>query len=81
MYLAVIPLYPFLIWVIERLGFGNDAISGVTLFLGLAITGYKIAMFWAIRYPIAHALLAATGSRGKPQPRQFAATIAVRVGD
>jgi small-conductance mechanosensitive channel len=65
-YLAVIPLYPFLIWVIQRLGFGNDAISGVTLFLGLAITAYKIAMFWVIRYPIAHALLAATGQEPGP---------------
>ena len=73
-YLAVIPLYPFLIWVIERLGFGNDAISGVTLFLGLAITAYKIAMFWAIRYPIAHALLAATGQEPGPIRRAVAAS-------
>ena len=73
-YLAVIPLYPFLIWVIERLGFGHDAIFGVTLFLGLAITAYKIAMFWAIRYPIAHALLAGTGQEPGPIRRALAAS-------
>jgi small-conductance mechanosensitive channel len=73
-YLAVIPLYPFLIWVIERLGFGHDAIFGVTLFLGLAITAYKIAMFWAIRYPIAHALLAGTGQEPGPIRRAVAAS-------
>jgi len=41
----MIPLYPFLIWVIERLGFGHEAVFGITLFLGLAITAYKIAKF------------------------------------
>jgi len=73
-YLAVIPLYPFLMWVIERLGFGHDAVFGVTLFLGLAITAYKIAMFWAIRYPIARALLAATGQEPGPIRRAVAAS-------
>src|SRR5215831_13407560 len=73
-YLAVIPLYPFVIWVIERLGFEHDAIFGVTLFLGLAITAYKITMFWAIRYPIAHALLAATGQEPGPIRRAVAAS-------
>jgi small-conductance mechanosensitive channel len=73
-YLAVIPLYPFLIWVIERLGFGHDAVFGVTLFLGLGITAYKIAMFWAIRYPIARALLAATGQEPGPIRRAVAAS-------
>jgi len=67
----MIPLYPFLTWVIERLGFGHDAVFGVTLFLGLAITAYKIVMFWAIRYPIAHALLAGTGQEPNP-PAAFA---------
>jgi small-conductance mechanosensitive channel len=71
-YLVVIPLYPFLIWVIERLGFGHDAIFGVTLFLGLAITAYKIAMFWAIRYPIAHTLIAGTGQEPGPIRRALA---------
>src|SRR5215472_10926729 len=65
-YLAVIPFYPFLIWVIERLGFGHHAVFGLTAFMGLAITAYKIAMFWAIRYPIAHALRAATGQKPGP---------------
>jgi hypothetical protein len=72
-YLVVIPLYPFLMWVIERLGFGRDAVFGVTLFLGLAITAYKIAMFWAIRYPIARTLLAATGQEPRPIRRVVAA--------
>jgi small-conductance mechanosensitive channel len=65
-YLAVIPFYPLLIWVIERLGFGHHTVFGLTAFLGLAITAYKIAMFWAIRYPIAHALRAATGQKPGP---------------
>jgi len=73
-YLAVIPFYPFLIWVIERLDFGHDTVFGVTLFLGLAITAYKIAMFWAIRYPIARALLAATGQEPGPIRRALAAS-------
>ena len=73
-YLAVIPLYPFLMWVIERLGFGHDTVFGVTIFLGLAITAYKIAMFWTIRHPIARALLAATGQEPGPIRRAVAAS-------
>jgi moderate conductance mechanosensitive channel len=73
-YLAMNRFYPFLIWVIERLGFGHDAILGVTLLVPLPITAYKVAMFWAIRHPIARALLAATGQEPGPIRRAVAAT-------
>jgi len=73
-YLAVSPLYSFLIWLVERLGFGYGAVVGAALVLGLAITAYKVAMFWAIRHPIARALLAATGRAPGPIRRTIAAS-------
>jgi small-conductance mechanosensitive channel len=63
-YLMVSPFIVFAIWLCERLGFGHDAVFGAALTLGLAVTAYKVAMFWAVRRPIAHAILAATG--GEP---------------
>src|SRR5262252_9095143 len=46
-YLAVAPFNFFVVWLVERLGFGHDAVFGAALTLGLIITVYKIAMFWA----------------------------------
>ena len=60
-YLAVAPFNFFVVWLIERLGFGQEAVFGAALTLGLAITGYKVVMFWVTRRPIARAILAATG--------------------
>jgi small-conductance mechanosensitive channel len=62
-YLAVNPLNVFLIWLVERLGL---AVFGAALALGVVITAYKVAMFWAIRHPIARAILAATGREPGP---------------
>ena len=73
-YLAVSPLTNFLIWLVERLGFGHDAVFGAALPLGLLITTYKVAMFWAIRHPIARAILAATGGKPGPVRRAVAAS-------
>jgi small-conductance mechanosensitive channel len=58
-YLTIAPFNVFAIWLCERLGFSHDAVFGAALAIGLAITAYKIAMFWAVRRPIAHAILAA----------------------
>jgi hypothetical protein len=63
-YLAVAPFNFFLVWLIERLDLGQEAVFGTAVTLGLIITAYKIAMFWATRRPIARAILAATG--GEP---------------
>jgi len=65
-YLAVAPFNFFVVWLVERLGFGHAAVFGAATLLGLVITLYKIAMFWATRHPIARAILAATG--GEPGP-------------
>jgi small-conductance mechanosensitive channel len=73
-YLAVAPLNFFVVWLIERLGFGQDAVFGAALTLGLIITAYKIAMFWATRHPIARAILAATGGEPGPVRRAVAAS-------
>ena len=71
-YFAVIPLSSFLIWLVERLGFGHDTVIGAALALGLPITAYKVTMYWAIRRPIARAILAATGSEPGPVRRAVA---------
>jgi moderate conductance mechanosensitive channel len=71
-YLAAAPLNVFLIWFVERLGFGDEAVFGVAFVVGLSITAYKIAMYWAIRDPIARAILAATGG----EPSSFRLAIA-----
>ena len=73
-YFAVIPLSPFLIWLVERLGFGHDTVLGAALVLGLSVTAYKVAMYWAIRHPIARAILAATGDEPGPVRRAVAAS-------
>jgi small-conductance mechanosensitive channel len=73
-YLAASPLVVFVDWLVERLGFGQEAVFGAAFALGLAITAYKIAMFWAIRRPIARAILAATGHEPGPCRRAVAAS-------
>jgi moderate conductance mechanosensitive channel len=84
-YLAVAPFNFFVVWLVERLGFGHDAVFGAALTLGLIITGYKVAMFWATRHPIGRAILAATGGEPGPVRRAVAASwhwafIALSVG-
>src|ERR1700745_3193773 len=56
-YLAVLPFNFFFGGVVERLGFGHDAVFAAAMTLGLIITGYKIVMFSATRHPIARAIL------------------------
>jgi small-conductance mechanosensitive channel len=84
-YLTVAPFNFFVVWLIERLGFGQEAVFGAALTLGLAITGYKVVMFWVTRRPIARAILAATGGEPGPIRRAVAASwhwvfIALSVG-
>jgi moderate conductance mechanosensitive channel len=71
-YLTFAPFNVFAIWLYERLGFSHDAVFGAALATGLVITAYKLAMFWAVRRPIAHAILAATGG----EPGAFRRTVA-----
>jgi moderate conductance mechanosensitive channel len=73
-YLAVAPFNFFVVWLIERLGFGHDAVFGAALTFGLVITGYKVVMFWVTRRPIARAILAATGGEPGPVRRAVAAS-------
>jgi len=73
-YLTVAPFNFFVVWLVERLGFGHEAVFGAALLPGLVITLYKIAMFWATRHPIARAILAATGGEPGPVRRAVAAS-------
>jgi len=73
-YLAASPFVVFADWLIERLGFGHEAVFGAALAFGVAITAYKVAMFWTIRHPIARAILAATGRKPGPFRRAVAAS-------
>ena len=73
-YLAVAPFNFFVVWLVERLGFGHDAVFGAAMTVGLMITAYKIVMFWATRHPIARAILAATGGEPGPVRRAVAAS-------
>src|SRR4029077_1199289 len=68
------PFNFFVVWLVERLGFGHEAVFGAATLLGLVITLYKIAMFWATRRPIARAILAATGGEPGPVRRAVAAS-------
>ena len=45
------------------LGFGQEAVFGAALTLGLVITVYKVAMFWATRRPIARPRRRTQGGR------------------
>jgi small-conductance mechanosensitive channel len=73
-YLAVAPLNFFVVRLIERLGFGQEAVFGAALTLGLVITGYKVVMFWVTRRPIGRAILAATGGEPGSVRRAVAAS-------
>ena len=73
-YLTVAPFNFFLIRLVEQLGFEHEAVFGAALTSGLIITGYKVAMFWATRRPIARAILAATGGEPGPVRRAVAAS-------
>jgi small-conductance mechanosensitive channel len=61
-YATVSPLNYCLLWLVERIGFPHAVVFGTALVLSMIMTTYKIAMFWAIRGPIARAILAATDS-------------------
>ena len=67
-YLAVAPFNFFVVWLVERLGFGHAAVFGAAILLGLVITLYKIEMFWVTRRPIARAILAGDRRRARPGP-------------
>ncbi|HEX6440977.1 MAG TPA: mechanosensitive ion channel domain-containing protein [Stellaceae bacterium] len=73
-YAAIAPLDYCLIWLIERVGFAPQVVFGTALVLGTATTIYKIAMIWAIRRPIARAILAATEEEAPPLRRAIAAS-------
>jgi small-conductance mechanosensitive channel len=73
-YLTVAPLNFLFVWLVERLGFGQEAVFGAALLPGLVITLYKVAMFWATRRPIGRAILAATGGEPGPIRRAVAAS-------
>ena len=73
-YLAVAPLNFFVVWLVEWLDFGQDALFGAAFVLGLVITLYKVAMFWTTRRPIGRAILAATGGEPGPIRRAVAAS-------
>jgi len=84
-YLTIGPFNVFFVWLIERLGLGQEAVFGGALTLGIVITAYKVAMFWATRLPIGRAILAATGGEPGPVRRAVAASwhwafIALSVG-
>jgi moderate conductance mechanosensitive channel len=73
-YLTIAPFNFFLVWLVERLDFGQEAVFGAAVTLGMIITAYKIAMFWATRRPIARAVLAATGGEPGAVRRAVAAS-------
>ncbi len=72
-YLTINPFNVFLIWLGERLGFAHEAVFGAAFALGIVVTGYKVAMFWALRRPVGRAILAATGGEPGPFRRAVAA--------
>jgi moderate conductance mechanosensitive channel len=65
-YFAVSPLTVFLVWLVERLGFGHAAVFGAAFALAAPVTLYKAVMFWAIRQPIGRAIR--TSTCGAPSP-------------
>jgi small-conductance mechanosensitive channel len=73
LYATVSPLNYCFLWLIERTGLPHAAVFGAALILSLTVTTYKIAMFWAVRRPIARAILAATDSEPSPFRRAVAA--------
>jgi small-conductance mechanosensitive channel len=73
-YAAIAPVDYVLVWLIERLGFAHAVLFGTALALGTATTAYKIALIWAIRRPIARAILAATDEEARPLRHAVAAS-------
>jgi moderate conductance mechanosensitive channel len=73
-YATLSPFYLLLIWVIEHIGYPQAVVFGAAFSLGAGVTGYKIVMLWAIRRPIGHAILAATGGRAGPLRQAIAAS-------
>lgn len=73
-YATIAPFDYCLIWLVERVGFSHSVVFGAASLLGTATTAYKIAMLWAIRRPIAGAILAATGEQPSPLRRGIAAS-------
>ena len=73
-YLTVAPFNFFVVWLVERLGLGQEAVFGAAVTLGGVITAYKVVMFWVTRRPIARAILAATGGEPGPIRRAVAAS-------
>lgn len=71
-YLALNPAIVFAIWLVERLGFGHEVVFGTAFAFGLAVTAYKVAMYWAIRHPVARAIRAATAAACTPFRRCLA---------
>jgi moderate conductance mechanosensitive channel len=71
-YLALNPAIVFAIWLVERLGFGHEVVFGTAFAFGLAVTAYKVAMYWAIRHPVACAIRAATAAACTPFRRCLA---------
>jgi hypothetical protein len=72
-YAVVAPFAYCLIWLIDRIGFADDAVFGLAAVMGIATTVYKIAAIWAIRHPIARAILGATDAAPPPLRRVVAA--------
>jgi moderate conductance mechanosensitive channel len=73
LYATITPLNYTLLWLIERVGFPHAVVFGAALALSLVVTTYKVAMLWAIRRPIARAILAATEREPSPFRRAVAA--------
>ncbi|MBV9203369.1 MAG: mechanosensitive ion channel, partial [Alphaproteobacteria bacterium] len=71
-YLALNPAIVFAIWFVERLGFGHEVVFGAAFAFALPITAYKVAMYWAIRHPVARAIRRATGGECTPLRRCLA---------
>ncbi|MBV8737501.1 MAG: mechanosensitive ion channel [Alphaproteobacteria bacterium] len=71
-YLALNPTIVFVIWLVERLGFSHEVVFGAAFAFALPITMYKVAMYWAIRHPVARAIRAATGVECTPFRRYLA---------
>jgi len=72
-YLTISPLDVFLVWLIERLGFGHETVFGAAFGLGFVVTVYKVMTFWAIRRPIGRAILAAAAGEPGQLRRALAA--------
>ena len=73
-YATVSPLNYCFLWLVERIGFAHAVVFGTALVLSMIMTSYKIAMFLAIRRPIARAILAATDSEPPLLRRVLAAS-------